>query len=75
MIFQIFDDVELDIARAKKLERAARVASSGIVKKCYAFHSALASFSGEHKRCAGFDGNDGSGYNPSGAKTITMESS
>jgi hypothetical protein len=38
MIFQIFDDVELDIARAKYLERAARAPSSGVVQKCYAFH-------------------------------------
>jgi hypothetical protein len=37
-IFEIFDDVELDIARAEKLERASRVTSSGIVKKGYSFH-------------------------------------
>jgi hypothetical protein len=38
MILEIFDEVELDLARAKKIQRAARVASSGVVKKCYAFH-------------------------------------
>ena len=37
-VFEIFDDVELDIARAEKLERASRVTSSGIVKKGYSFH-------------------------------------
>ena len=65
MIFEIFDDVELDIARAKKLKRAARVASSGIVKKGYPFHRALVWIFGEHRRYAGFDGNAASGYNSS----------
>jgi hypothetical protein len=41
MILEIFDDVELDIACAEKLKRAARVASSGVVKKGYAFHRVL----------------------------------
>jgi hypothetical protein len=38
MHFQIFDDVELDIARPKDLERTFRVASARIVKKGYLFH-------------------------------------
>ncbi len=38
MILEIFDDVELDIARPKYLERTSRVASSGIVKEGYSFH-------------------------------------
>jgi hypothetical protein len=38
MIFQIVDEVELDLAGAKKIKRAPRVASSGVVKKGYAFH-------------------------------------
>jgi len=37
-ILEIFDDVELDIARPKYLERASRATSSGIVKKGYTFH-------------------------------------
>jgi hypothetical protein len=40
-ILEIFDDVELDIARPKYLERASRVASSRIVKKGYVFHCFL----------------------------------
>jgi hypothetical protein len=38
MIFQIFEDVELDIARAEYLDRAARIASSRVVIQSYAFH-------------------------------------
>ena len=38
VIFQIVDEVELDLAGAKKIKRAPRVASSGVVKKGYAFH-------------------------------------
>jgi hypothetical protein len=38
MIFEIFDDVELDTARPKYLERAFRVASARIVKDGYSFH-------------------------------------
>jgi hypothetical protein len=53
MIFQIFDDVELDIARAKYLERAARAPSSGVVKKGDAFHRLS---SGVVKESIGCDG-------------------
>jgi hypothetical protein len=73
MILQIFDDVELDIARAKQLDRAARAASSGIMEKCYAFHREPRAR--DHRRCAGFDGNAASGYNSPRAKPTAMESS
>jgi len=63
MIFQIFDDVELDIARPKYLERAFRVPSARIVKNGYPFHCVLVWILGEHKRYSGFDGNAMSGYN------------
>jgi hypothetical protein len=42
MVLEIFDDVELDIARAEKPERAARIASSRVVKKGNTFHRVLA---------------------------------
>jgi hypothetical protein len=38
MIFEVIDDVELDIASAEQVQRTARVASSGVVIKGYAFH-------------------------------------
>jgi hypothetical protein len=63
MIFQIFDDVELDTALPKYLERAFRVASARIVKNGYPFHCVLVWILGEHKRYSGFDGNALSGYN------------
>jgi len=79
MIFQIFDDVELDIARAKYLERAFRVTSARIVKNRYPFHWHLFFSSdklvsgtspdlfrrvtGEGSESTGFDGSAVSGYN------------
>ena len=41
MLLQIFNDVELDIARAEQLERAARVPSAGVVIQGDAFHRVL----------------------------------
>jgi hypothetical protein len=38
MIFQIFDGVELDTARAKDFDRAARIPSARVVIQGYAFH-------------------------------------
>ncbi|MFZ0677230.1 MAG: hypothetical protein WAN07_06025 [Candidatus Binatus sp.] len=75
MIFEIFDGVELDTARAKYLERAFGIPSARIVKKGYSFHRFLVWIFGEHKRCSGFDGNARSGYNFTGAKPIARESS
>jgi hypothetical protein len=42
MILKIFDDVEVGVAPAEYLERAARVTACGIVIQSYAFHLVLA---------------------------------